>query len=291
MAKGNQAGAGDVIAPEVLRHVPGCEDGRPPLAVEPLAGGQVNASFAVLTPAGRFVLKRHPADTAPPGVDRRREALLHAAAAHAGLAPALVHADPDGRFLVTEYVSGPAWSEADFGDASRLQRLAEHLRALHALEPPEVPAFDPLGLLHQHVAGLPPSEQSAARPLLRRAAEAVPRLEAAGRAPAIIQGDPHPPNVIGTGPLFLIDWEYAAVTDPLYDLACLLAYHPQAAPHAQLLLEHSGLAPAAARAELAEATWLYVLLTWCWHRGRRGEREPDTAQARLERALLARLRA
>ena len=37
--------------------------------------------------------------------------------------------------------------------------------------------------------------------------------------------------MIGTRPPRLIDWEYAAVGDPLIDLACLLAYYPQVLPH------------------------------------------------------------
>ena len=40
----------------------------------------------------------------------------------------------------------------------------------------------------------------------------------------------------------LLDWEYAAVADPLFDLACMLAYYPQAAAHADALLDSSRLA-------------------------------------------------
>ena len=76
---------------------------------------------------------------------------------------------------------------------------------------------------------------------------------------ALVHNDLHHSNLIGTERLYLLDWEYAAVTDPLFDLACVLAYYPQATPHADALLDAARLAGIATPEMLRQATWLYVL--------------------------------
>jgi thiamine kinase-like enzyme len=89
--------------------------------------------------------------------------------------------------------------------------------------------------------------------------------------------------------LYLLDWEYAAVTDPLFDLACILAYYPQAAAFGDTLLEASGLAPVATPEMLRHATWLFVLLSYFWYRSRRLAGPPTPATEAAEQALLKRL--
>ena len=56
-----------------------------------------------------------------------------------------------------------------------------------------------------------------------------PARREAGRPACIVHGDLSHANVIGTGPPRLIDWEYAAVGDPLADLACLAGLLPAGA--------------------------------------------------------------
>jgi aminoglycoside phosphotransferase (APT) family kinase protein len=106
----------------------------------------------------------------------------------------------------------------------------------------------------------------------------------------VIHNDLHHTNLMGTGGrLLLLDWEYGAVTDPLIDLACLLAYYPAAAPHAGVLLDASGLSGEVSPAMLAAATWLCRLVSYFWYRVRRLA-GPVSAQDRAaEEGLLARL--
>ena len=253
---------------EALARVPGGKSA-PDLIVTPLAGGTANATFRVETGEGSFVVRLHEPYTLDLGVDRRREAILHAAAAGAGLASRILAADPQGRFLVTEYLPAPVWQAGDLANESRLGELADTLRKLHALPAPRVPALDLAGLLAGHAAWLaaqraaPPAELV---PQLARAREILARQQAAGRAPCIVHGDPTAANMIGTAPLHLIDWEYAAVADPLTDLACLLAYYPSLEPRGEMLLDRSGLAGSATPTQLAELAWVYGLAADLWHR-------------------------
>jgi aminoglycoside phosphotransferase (APT) family kinase protein len=278
-----------------LARVPGCEAGAPPEELTLLGGGPANASYRIVTRRGAFVVRVHAAQSALLGVDRGREALLHAHAARAGLAPTLIAADPGGAFLITEFVPGRVWEASDMGEPSALARLGERLRTLHGLPAPEVARFDPGALLQRHVARIAAADSAdgaALVPWLERAGAILGACPGSGRRACVVHNDLHHANVVCAGSgLYLIDWEYAAVTDPLFDLACLLAYYPPAVRHASLLLEASGLAaPGAARA-LADLTWVYVLLSYLWYRALRLN-GPAAHQDAMdsERALLIRLR-
>jgi thiamine kinase-like enzyme len=279
---------------EALARVPGCEKGRAPISVTPLQGGTSNAVFRVQTHLGYFVMRLNEPEAPQLGVDRAREAVLHRAAAAAGLAPAVVVADTAGRFLITEYISASPWTAEDMGDAQRLDSLGEKLRQLHALGVPAVAAFSLEALLRHHAGRAiegNPTEAAQLHALVGRAESILMASRAQSRRePAIIHNDMHYSNLIGQGHrLRLVDWEYAAVADPLYDLACLLAYYPQAEPYAARLLEVTGLSIRASVEELTEIAWVYVLLSYLWYRTRASLAPASREDREAERGLRARL--
>jgi Ser/Thr protein kinase RdoA (MazF antagonist) len=112
---------------------------------------------------------------------------------------------------------------------------------------------------------------------------------ATGRPVAILHHDLHASNVIeNERGLMLIDWECAAVSDPLLDVACILSYHESARPYAPLLLRHSGLESVTSR-QLAASVWLFDLHTYLWYRERRLRLSPTDAELRAEGLLSLRL--
>lgn len=285
--------ATDLIPEHVLAHVPGYASGELTARAARLHGGTVNASFRVDTSAGRFVVRIHDPMAQTLGANHEREAQLHAAAAAAGLAPALVHVDPEHRFMVMEFVAGPVWSTQDFARPERLVRLSAALYSLHSVVPPAVALFDIPAVLaahHERLAAAAPDERRWLAKLMRRADAALAESGTHGRPKVLVHNDLYHSNLIGVERLYLLDWEYAAVTDPLFDLACVLAYYPQATAYADTLLEASRLAPVATPAMLRQATWLFVLLSYFWYRSRRlAGPSPTRATDAAEQALLARL--
>jgi thiamine kinase len=285
--------ATDLIPDEVLVHVPGYASGGLTARAARLYGGTVNASFRVDTSAGRFVVRLHDAMAQTLGANHEREAQLHAAAAAAGLAPALVHVDSAQRFMVMEYVAGAVWTSQDFSRPERLTQLGAALQALHSVVPPPVAPFDipaVLGSHHQRLSEAAPDERRWLANLMERATVALDASGTARRPKVLVHNDLYHSNLIGVERLHLLDWEYAAVTDPLFDLACILAYYPQAAPYADTLLEASRLASIATPEMLRHATWLFVLLSYFWYRSRRLAGPPATpAIEAAEQALLQRL--
>jgi thiamine kinase-like enzyme len=62
----------------------------------------------------------------------------------------------------------------------------------------------------------------------------------------------------------LIDWEYAQVADPTYDVACLLVYYPRVESHLEVLLGAAGLDSIADRAALTLQRELFGCLNRLW---------------------------
>lgn len=262
-----------------LALVPGLEQGAAPLRLQPLAGGHINTTWRVDTALGRYTLRLDGPAAMRPGVARDRELLLHAAAAAAGLAAPIVRAEPAAQRLVCEYLSGRTWTEAHFQDPAALQRLGERLQLLHSLTPPGAlvpPAagatrFDPEALTLSYLrqaAGAGVAVDGSGH-VVAQLREALAQIAAAAARPVVVHGDLPYGNVLEGERLWLLDWEYAQVADPIYDVASIVAHLPLASGLQQRLLAAAGLGPAAGR--LPAAAFVYRVLTWAWHLAR-GER-------------------
>jgi thiamine kinase len=297
MAEGlSDSRAGELNAPgaeltlaEALAHVPGYVRGDPSIQMTRLAGGSVNRSHSVSTPAGRFVVRLTPVADAWLASDRSVERTLHNAAAAVGIAPRIVHADEHDRWLITELIEGRLWAERDFADPVSLVRLGEVLQRLHQIPAPGYGRFDLLGALRGYVERLRVLNAAPPEHHLDEASRAWRISGASDRPLAVLHHDLHGSNLIeGQRGLMLIDWECAAVSDPLLDIACILSYYDVAWPHVALLLEHSGLAGVTA-SQVGAAVWLFDLHTFLWYRERRSRLVPTAAEleaeARLERRL------
>jgi thiamine kinase len=280
-------GARDLMLAEALAHVPGYS---PAIETSELPGGSVNRSYEVSTSVGRFVLRLSRGPDAWLTSDRSVERELHRIASGAGIAPRVVHAND--RWVITEYVPGRLWTEPDFANPDRLADLGDALRRLHQLPAPECGRFDLLEALDRYAERVGAQVRDAADDLsryLNSAAAAWGISGAAERPLAVLHHDLHGSNIIESGRgLVLIDWECAAVSDPLLDIACILSYHESARPYASLLLRHSGLGEVTSR-QLAASVWLFDLHTYLWYRERRMRLSPTEAELEAEHLLSIRL--
>ncbi len=178
-----------------------------------------------------------------PGVDRDREQQLHEAAARAGLAPPLLlRSDSDG-VQVCEYIDGRSWSEDDFLQPLQLRRLGERLAQLHAVEVPSgIAPFDPVACAREYLSSMggEPRADPRSHELVVAIGEAARRVAEGTVGLSIVHGDLAHGNVLDGTQLWLLDWEYSQCADPLYDVACALAYYPQAKPLAAEFLTAAG---------------------------------------------------
>ena len=81
-------------------------------------------------------------------------------------------------------------------------------------------------------------------------------------------GDLAQNNLLEGQQLWLLDWEYAQLSDPLMDLACVLAYYPAAMRHRAEFAAAAGLSAQAAGEALAQRITIYQALSWLWHLAR-----------------------
>src|SRR5215831_18132320 len=214
-----------VIPASVLRRIPGCARGETPLSVELLHGGRnVNRNLRIDTRAGRFVLRQRIRDVPRPGANPLREVACHRAAAAAGVAPAVLDAAPDGSWILMDYVEGGIWTPPRLQAPEGLRTLGACLQRLHAITPPKgLGAFDPVSIATEQAQAILKRDPAAAAEvngLLARTRQLAVDCGAFAVTPVMTHGDLNAGNLIGPVPM-LVDWEYAQLADPAYDLACL----------------------------------------------------------------------
>ena len=211
-------------------------------AIEPLAGGIKKRSYLVSAGAGRWVL-RLPAPGVDALLDLATEATVMRAAAAAGLAPEVIAVDAEGGILLTDYrVAARAWSPSDAREPRNIERAAALLRELHALQV-GAPTFAAERIARGYVAELSAGvyagrasfdarEQSWVGELLERARH----YDATYPPTALCHNDLVAANVLDDGRLVLVDFEYAARTGPVLDLANLAAMNDYGAQERRVLL-------------------------------------------------------
>ena len=185
----------------------------------PLGGGITNRNFRVDVGGESFVLRVGGKDTELLGIDRRAEHGASVVAARLGVAPEVVaFVEPEG-YLVTRYVEG------DVGRVE-VERAGAILRLVHG-GPPIPGRFDSFRVVEAYAAtavarGLRvPADYDRAREL---AVEIERRRGKRSLRPC--HNDLLTANFIDDGErLWLVDWEYAGMGDPYFDLANFAANH------------------------------------------------------------------
>lgn len=197
------------------------------------------------------------------------EAVAHAAAAAAGLAPALVHVDLDRGILLSDWWPSRPWTWR--GARRDLAALGGWAARLHALPAPRgLPPLDPLVAARQLVAPLHGARDPGQRELGRHLGDVLGRLSPAlpllAAEPALVHSDLHAANLLRgrDGTVRAVDFEYAGAGPPCHDLAVFASYHDLAPLHRRELLGAyavaGGLTPGleefAEWCRLADVVWL-----------------------------------
>jgi len=203
-----------------LTGLPGMQGAR---VLRLLADGPTNATYLVERGASAYVLRLDKPEARPLGLDRRNERRVCRAIAAAGLTPAYLHFDVAAGICLRPFVAGRSLGREDLREPRTLERLAAVLRRLHQLPPIGV-AFDPAAAVSRYSTQLATPQASA---LAERAAGLLAGIGRHDVAPALCHNDLVAENMLETpaGELLLIDWEYAALGDPYFDLAVVAGHH------------------------------------------------------------------
>jgi len=181
------------------------------IEIEPLGGGITNSNFKVMVDGDGFVLRIGGRDTELLGIDRAAEHEASVSAARLGIGPPVV-AFLDG-CLVTRFVPGEN-GRSDPQDVGALLRRLHDGPALRS-------SFDSFRVVEAY-ASTALGRGVAPPAAYERARETARRIEARRGRPQLrpCHNDLLAPNFVHDGErLWLVDWEYAGMGDPYFDLA------------------------------------------------------------------------
>jgi len=254
-------------------------------ALEPVQGGLSNHAWQAGQGDQRYFVRLGGPESATLGVDRASERAMLEIVAAAGLSPPLLACDPSNGLLVTQFVKGRPWRREDARESRNIERIAERLRLLHGLAPPSgVRRIDfaaqarsletqlraladawQAGRTRRDDGGNPTGIEVASVASIRRVADvAFDRLATRGPHPVLCHNDLHHLNLVDDGNrLWIVDWEYGGIGDPLFDLASYACQHEfTAGERARLLDAYAGSAIVAPALEAACMAFDVVQCLW-----------------------------
>ena len=102
-------------------------------------------------------------------------------------------------------------------------------------------------------------------PALREARDKTAMQLRKGSMPMLCHNDVHHLNIVDDGSLRLIDWEYAGVGEPLFDLASVCVYHRyRRSQRERLLSAYAAPSEAVTWQRLELACWLFDYIRDLW---------------------------
>jgi thiamine kinase-like enzyme len=195
------------------------------VSIEALPGGITNKNFLVKDNTGRYVA-RICQELPWLGIDRRNEIACQTVAAELDVAPALIHAEQG--LLISRCVPGHTLSAADVQDSALIAVLGKLLRSLHdgsARATGQILYFCPFQTIRTYTKTARKSESELPEDIdemltqVERLAEQIRPFR-----PVLCHNDLLPGNMIASDQrLWLVDWEYAGMGHPLFDLASVSA--------------------------------------------------------------------
>ncbi|MDF1609253.1 phosphotransferase family protein [Hoeflea sp. YIM 152468] len=160
-------------------------------------------------------------------INRAHEAVAARAAADAGVSPEVIHADPETGIMATRFVEGATTMTPDAfrADIGAVRRAGEAFRQLHTSGAQFPFTFELFAMIDEYLAILSTREVALPEGYHDVVSEAQTVRAALARNPVDLVAchcDPLCENFIDTGErIFIVDWEYSGMNDPMWDLGDL----------------------------------------------------------------------
>lgn len=195
----------------------------------PLGGGITNRNFRIDYDGQSCVLRITGENTDLLGIRRDVEYIASLAAGELGIAPPVLYLiEPEG-YLITRFIRGQNIPPEEIVKPMNLKRFAEKIRRFHR-EGPHLPVtfdvFDRIRLFiriaQEHNCAFPEDFSW----FMERFTRTESALKASPAQPSPCHNDLLNLNFMReNGDLYILDWEYAGMGDPLYDLANFSHHH------------------------------------------------------------------
>jgi thiamine kinase-like enzyme len=211
---------------EALARVPQWA-GATDLKATPLGGGITNNNYRIDVGGSAFVLRITGADTELLGINREHEYSANLTAGKLGIAPEVFYfIRPEG-YLVTRFISGRPILPIEIREPQNLKRVMEIVRRIHTL--PEIPGIfnvfriveNYTEIARRYTVQFPENYDSLIKQVQK--AEEVLSFQPTTICPC--HNDLLNANFLSNNDLFVLDWEYAGMGDPFFDLANFSDHH------------------------------------------------------------------
>ncbi len=230
-----------------------------PVIVRPLSGGRSNRSYLLDSDQGKLALRLNGKGSLLPAGERSREVQIWQAASSHGIAPPLLFADDDSRYLVSRYIEDSVPDSPPMG-GSFIDRAFDLLERCHQLKF-DGPAISYTKHIERYWQLIEARNQAPRPSLLDQRGPmqtALEQLIASNTPTGLCHHDPVTANFVGNPQkLYLIDWEYAANGLLIMDYVALAAEWQL---DDQTILARTGFKPH----QLGQAKQIYQYLCQLW---------------------------
>ena len=147
-------------------------------------------------------------------IQRVSESVVLQTVSSLGLLPDVYFYADDGQEILMSWINEPQWDAVYFSSNEGISQLAGVCSLIHRLEPPihQLSLSNYLNQLSENLYQIPDQVEKAKRSMLIWLQQLTPVK------PVLCHNDINPANLLGKKP-WLIDWEYAALGDPAFELA------------------------------------------------------------------------
>ncbi|HEV8064012.1 MAG TPA: phosphotransferase [Acidimicrobiales bacterium] len=196
-----------------------------PSTVEKLSGGITNSNYKVAVGDEIFVVRVAGDRTVLLGIDRQSEVAAGRLAAALGIAPEVVLADFPQGVIVTRFIVGRPVEPGEVGSEPVLADIAAALKSIHNAGSVTA-TFDAYKIVPRYYelaaadGVAPPFDFARMAATLGKISRVRP-----WRGEALCHNDLLNSNLIHDGAVRIVDWEYAGMGDPFFDLGNLAVNH------------------------------------------------------------------
>ena len=193
----------------------------------PLSGGITNENYRIEVNGDVFVIRIPGANTELLGIVRATESAVSQAVGEIGIGPEVFYViEPEG-YLVTNFIEGKLPPPKELGQRENIRRVAEAVRRFHKIDSiPET--FSPFRV----VEGATKIAQRFKVKFPDNFDWLIEQMKIVETAllktpfiPQMCHNDLLNANFLDDGQIRILDWEYAGMGDPVFDLANFSVHH------------------------------------------------------------------
>lgn len=191
--------------------------------VTPLAGGLTNRCYLLTLNEGQFVLRISGDNSRALDLQRRHEYRIHQHMAELNIAPRIRYCAPNHRYWVRDYTPGKALTPNDLS-LTMLRRQMAVLKTVHQTALEAIPTLS-ITAKAEHYWNMLANHPDMTELCTHKQALQQYFGEPTCTTPVLCHMDPTAANWVLTedDQIWLLDWEYAARSHPLLDMAALFS--------------------------------------------------------------------